>query len=61
MTCVISQTGVDDQSSHTELAESTGANIKFWEVESILSQTADVQGRFKKKCYTEKKCYTHSH
>ena len=54
-------TGVDDQSPHSELAESTGAITKYWEVESIQSQITDVQGRLKKNCYTGKKCCTHPH
>ena len=41
--------GVNDQSPHTELEESTGAITKYWEVESVQSQITDVQGCLKKK------------
>ena len=58
---VMSQVGMDDQSSPTELANNTEAITKYWEVESVQSLTTDVQGHLKKKWYAGKKCYMHPH
>ena len=44
---VMSQVGMDDQSSPTELVDSTEAITKYREVESVQSQITDVQGHLK--------------
>ena len=44
---VMSEAGVDNQSPHAELTESTGVITKYWQVESAQSQITDIQGHLK--------------
>ena len=57
----MSQASVDNQLPHTELAESTGASTKYWEVESAQSQITDIQGHLEENFLNWKECYTHIH